>query len=663
LWRCTALSAWSQREGGTIDVISSNGSSIDPGDRRAASDPSAPRQRWPVRAILLGGLPLLALLVLYVLDFHFDVRNRDGYSWMDPEQYGHFAVAVATGAKAFNTFELPSIFPLLLVPLLTITGDSVPATLWGQIPFVLALVIGTGLLRRRVGVTTPTFVVAGIVLMSPLYLGLSRSLYAELALSAVVTLQMLLWWVSDHFRRRGITVAFGAMFALGVMTKMTYPLFFIGPFVVEAAWMVRRREKRGLARLVGAFAVPAVIVVMVQYLVFPTGTEYYTSLGNTRIPIMRLIGPVDVLSWESATFYFTHLVKTVFVYLSPSLLLIPPVFFARRNAPSYTAFMLLAWFLVPMLVLILQPVKEPRHVAPCVLPGVLLVFRGLQMLRGYPLRQAITAVLFVGAVGQHALVATHRFEAPYFLDRPLERKQIIELVVNRDPRMRTYFVGGKFELRRWLYNKNFAIAGFRPNEALGLIWAFQPAVTFDLDLFDDPPIRWNDTGYDRFEDLFILASFSEYNRRCKWYHGYSTLTRDQVLSYADLLIVRTVPGRPVPDYAQRFVKLGEIPIEQGTILILGAPTPSAESFRALYATSFLERNAGRLGTEELNTVFFELLAGVVLDDRSTPIEAYQARFPAGFRPGLERRNIYWFGAYSHLLAEPNRRFLEIAGAG
>ena len=65
----------------------------------------------------------------FLLDFHLDVRSRDLFSWMDPYQYYDFALAALQGREPLDGFEIPSIFPFFVMPLLAVE-PSIPAALW-----------------------------------------------------------------------------------------------------------------------------------------------------------------------------------------------------------------------------------------------------------------------------------------------------------------------------------------------------------------------------------------------------------------------------------------------------------------------------------------------------------------------------------------------------
>lgn len=580
-----------------------------------------------------------ALASFYAGDFLGDVRGRDAFCWMDPYQYFHFARDLLTGARRFNEFELPSLFPFFVVPLLRIR-DSIAAALCVNLIFLVPFLLAIWGLSRRLAPGQPPWAVAAGVLASPLLLGLSRSLYVEFALSALVAMQFCLWWESDGFTRRAETTLFAVLFALGCMTKMTYPLFLIGPAAVELLHGIRHDRPRA-ARLAAALALPLAAVVMVQFLVFRSSFVYYRRFGYTALPVMRLIGPLGRFTRDSMSFYFTHLGKTMLPFLWPWLLLpASALCWDRAFRTSRDTHLLLAWLLTPLALLILPEVKEPRHVAPCVPPALLLIYAGLSRM---PHRRA-ARVLGSAAMGlalyQYWSVASHRLNAPYFVDRPSAVGALVDGMIQRDPRGRELQdEQGRLDTRRWAYTKNFALTGFDPNMALLLAWHLNPGVAYDLDALESPELRRSDEAYRSFEDLFLVNAFNLYNRRCLWPCLYETLDRETVVAHADYILAR---GGSPEAWAQRFPHhrvAFAVRSPRDTIYVLAAAAPSEHSYRELYARAYLQ--TGRATAEEEAAVFEDLCMNAALRGDWARLASLRQEWAGRLPPGVERKPIYY----------------------
>ena len=327
------------------------------------------------RLWLIGAFSIFS--ALWILDFYLDVRTRDAFTWMDPFQYFTYAYDYVYENRGFNTFDLPSIFPLFIALPLTLSA-TVAGALSVNLVFLILLLIGVYTLCVQYHIRPYSPLVALAVLSSPLLMGLSRSLYIEFSLSAMVAIQYAVWIETRSFTQKSWTIFFAFFLAAGFMMKMTYPIYLAGPLAVEILRAALHKKWKCLTTMVAVFALPIIMVLGIEYAIFPRSFGYYLSLGNTRIPIMRLIGPTGYFSMDAFGYYFTHVWKTMLYLLAP-LLLASIGLARRRNAePGRGSIWLLwVWFVTPLILLAFQEVKEPRHAAPCVVPGVLLLFCSL----------------------------------------------------------------------------------------------------------------------------------------------------------------------------------------------------------------------------------------------------------------------------------------------
>lgn len=591
----------------------------------------------------IGWLILALFLVSWGLDLHRDVRDRDGFSWMDPTQYYDYAAALRRGELPEGGFPVASAFPFLVAPFLLVK-NSPAAALHVGILAALLLAAAVVLLARSLELrTTPAFPVV-TVLAAPLLLGLSRELYVEFTLTAAVALAFAVWFRTDRFRKAPLALLFGLLFAAGLLLKMTFAIFFLGPALYEALSALRAREGRRFALLLAATLVPAGVVALGIRLVAPDSFRYYVSFGNTRIPIMSLLGPPDRFSLDSLLYYAVQTGRTgLWVLAAP---LIVPLALRRRLGGRETGALrdrfIVLWlgWLVPCLVLTLQVVKEPRHMAPALVPALLLLVAGIERVRGRRPRQLLAAAVVVIALGQYLAVTRNLVGAPYRMTGPLDARRIELAMVAADPERERHrrSGGGGIDIYRWRFTKSVAVAGFGPNESLGLTWYFAPAVVYDLDL-----PRWEgggDQAYARFEDLFYFPAINAYNRRAGWPRSYETLGRDVVRDRADYVLVR---GESPEESARPFPRHQEIGrFRGGTVALLARRSPSPESFRERYAREFLRRVAPTDPVER-NTIYFSLFMMERLRGRIPDREKLLAGFPEGFEPGWKRRNIFWLG--------------------
>lgn len=598
---------------------------------------------------------VLALVAAFAVDFYFDVRGRDFFSWMDPYQYYEFALGVVQGRERFDGFEIPSIFPFFVMPILAWT-PSIPSALWINFVAMLVLLVGLRQIGRELGVRTPTAVVGLLVLSSPILVGLARTMYVEFTLTALASIVFWLWLRFLRLGSWAAGVEFGLALALAYLTKTTFPLFMVAPIGAAVAARAVERRDREAAALAGAGLLPIVLAVLLHMTVFSQSAGYYSNLVATERPFMVLMGPRLPLSLASIVYYPGEVARSLLFLLTP-LLFAPLVAAWRSGRPAWADLAspragLWLWFLAPLVLLTFHPLKEPRHAAVCVVPAVLLIVTGIEALPRRPARRALLAVAVALALLQLAAVTRGAVEKPYFVDRALRQDEILGRMLDSDPSRLYSRTPVALRTLHWKYNQNVAVAGFPPNEALALTWHGFPGVVFDLDGFDESRPLEDGIAYQSFEDLFFLAGVNAYNRRCGWMWYQETLSRETVVEHADFLILNDVAASVARERFPGFELLDPVEREGGRILVLRSARTTVP-YRALYARAFLERNDA-LPEPERRAVAEELLLTAVLAGDGARARAVLEEFPVLSPASPPARNIYWIGGYPALLRLASR---------
>jgi hypothetical protein len=591
-------------------------------------------------------LLLLAFLSLYAAEFVLKISRQDAFTWMDPYQYYSFARDFALGIRAFNQFELPSIFPFFLVPFLK-ASPTITSALCANMFFLAMLLLAGYFLCDHFNIGKWYYVTVLSFLCSPLIIGLSHSLYAELALSALVAWQFVLWFKSGNFRNPWLTTLFVLVFCVGIMTKSTFPVFFIGPCILEAVLLLGKKDLLGLVRLSGIFLGPVAAVVLVQKLVFPNSFEYYLTGFYTQVPIMPLIGPSKVSWAASIGYYFAHTWKTMLFLLTPFLVL-PLLPHHRKNKDLY----LWMWFLVSLAVLTLPQVKEPRHVAPAVFPALMLMVLGISRIQNSISRMTLMALAVFLSLSQYLLVTRHLRSTPYFLDRPSYQSDILKSMESVDFKKDVYTdSNGNFDIYRWKFTKNFAITGYDPPMALALTWNLGPGVTYDIDFMKESSAKLSRFGFENFEDLYFLESFNIYNRQCLWNSNYITLDYQTVLDNADYLIAGEASPKDLKGLYPKFRLVQQWETDKGAVSLLQAIAPSKVSYRTLYARRYLA--VGKLNPETYSALYLDLVMNASLRQDSAQIVALQKELKPRLDHMSKPKNIYWVQDRTTLIAQMN----------
>lgn len=612
--------------------------------------------------LALAGLALVA--AAFAVDLVLDVRHRDLFSWMDPYEYYEFARGVLAGRERFDGFEIPSIFPFFVMPLLA-WRPTIPAALGVNLLALPLLLFGLHRLCREAGVRTFSPLVAVLVLCSPLLLGLSRTLYVEFALTAIATAAFVAWLRLLRAPGPRAGVGFGLLLGLGFLTKTTFPVFLAAPVGgAVVAGLAARRDRDALVFAASAL-VPLVLAALLHASVFAPSLGYYGNLLRTRLPFMYLMGPPEVFSLSSAGYYVAEVGRSFLWLLAPGMLL-PLVAVWRGKLRDGPRLALWLWLLGPLVLLAFYPLKEPRHVAPCVVPAVVLLALGIEALPKRALRLGALGAAVAIALAQYAAVTLHLVEAPYFMDRPLRYVEIREAMLRASDPAAYAETPAELRAMHWRYDQNVAVSGFAPNEALALVWQGFPGVVFDLDTFDDPGRFFGREAFARFEDLYFLAAINPYNRRCGWRWYHPTLSRERVVENADFVLVyegeegRGEEGEGGPTgLDERFPQhalVATIERPPGRIHVLRsrrATTP----YRTLYARRFLEAG-GDLPEAERRVVARELLMVAALEGDGPEVRALLHELPELRAPG-EVRNVYWIAGYAALERLADRRIAAL----
>jgi hypothetical protein len=358
--------------------------------------------------------------------------------------------------------------------------------------------------------------------------------------------------------------------------------------------------------------------------------------------------------------------------LLPIFVLLPRRRAQQPQTANLSHTLLWSWLVVPLIALAFFPVKEPRHLLPCLVPAVLLIFTALSQVPRPALRRTLTAALMLISITQYLLLTHHRLAAPYFIDHPLGFEAIaatlLPPITPLEPLASSYgsLSPRASELQHWEYSTNFALAGFDPSEAFCLAWQFTPAVVYDLDALPAPGRPSSSIAYRRFEDLFSYTHFTLYNNRLFWPRPYVTLNAQDILANADYILLKNYTPQAAAARFPTHQRLTTVQTPAARILILKSRRPTTP-YRELYARQFLGRLPPSRPRDqiELDTICYDLVRTRYFAHRSCDPAEILPLFPAGYVCGRSNRHIYWVGTLvwnsKPKIDEAYKRFLRTAG--
>lgn len=250
-----------------------------------------------------------------------------------------------------------------------------------------------------------------LVAATPILIGLFHNVLQEFALTTLATVSLLLLLRSDLFQHRWTTWAMAFTMGLGTLTKVTFPAFVIGPFLIVLVralinWTGRnpegeRRDWRPAAFNLGVAALVLLVVAGVWYgpQLSPT-LEYIRS--TTSGPLSEGAGPKDPITFHNITSFTTGVINFNLSWVILGLGLIALAVNAgkirtlftrpRRAEPLWNLAFLLAWVVIPYLSVALAHNQDVRLMSPA-FPGVAILVAGaVAAIERRQLRLALTGI-------------------------------------------------------------------------------------------------------------------------------------------------------------------------------------------------------------------------------------------------------------------------------
>lgn len=299
----------------------------------------------------------------------------------------------------------PPLLAALIFPVYALVGVTPDAA--QVINYIAIIALGLALYGIGCRLVGPA---AGLVAVyvagtMPLLFGLSRQSYPEFPLAAATTLCIYLLVRSDDFRRRGSGIVLGIGIGVGLLLKMSFPVFVAAPLIVACTRRLRDPAGRDLSgRLVAdllAVAVPAGLVAAPWYLPnTATGLSYGVSAAYGHIASLENFGPV----WSPLTLagfldLFVAWGASYFYGLLFLALFLLPASESESSARPIVA----AWVIGSLVVFATALNKDIRYLTP-MLPGIALLLgdRVVRVWRPWSVRWR-SAFLLVPLISMYAV--------------------------------------------------------------------------------------------------------------------------------------------------------------------------------------------------------------------------------------------------------------------
>ncbi len=307
------------------------------------------------------------------------------------------------GMGQVRTLTYPPLFYLVSIVTHHLLGVGKQASIAANIPFWIALLLGTFGLTRRIADSPAAALLACLLVGAyPLTSSMSRMVMLDFALAGMVALAMWLLVESEAFARRSMTIAFGVVCGLGMLTRSSFVIFLAGPVVVELIRAVRRSrridtEKPRYKWLV-SFGIAMSLGLLIASYWYSQNLSMKIANGVFRVSNEAANHPdISFFSLKGLLFYPYALTDmAISPWLTIALLAALPGLVAHKRPHRWV---MAAWIVVPYLFFSNLDWKLARYLIPLLPALAALTASGLFAWRSQAVRivaGSLTALLALG---------------------------------------------------------------------------------------------------------------------------------------------------------------------------------------------------------------------------------------------------------------------------
>jgi hypothetical protein len=261
----------------------------------------------------------------------------------------------------------PPLIPALTTPFYLVLGPSFAAALWfNTVALVLFYSYAFKLIKRLMG-EMPAAVAVVIMALFPMTYGLARVYMLEFGLAAIVVIWLYYFYQSDVLAEKRYLPWLGLLLGAGLLTKVTFPMYVIGPVSWEIFRKLWRSAKVDLKVISSRFLL---VGALGGLLALPwywknsdaawTGTHIISGDLNKLDAIKTALSGSQILQF--LTEFLTEGISAYFFVLG--LVLVAILTLRRRRIERRGMGFLLAWWLPVFLIVALGRYKIARYAFP-----------------------------------------------------------------------------------------------------------------------------------------------------------------------------------------------------------------------------------------------------------------------------------------------------------
>ena len=333
------------------------------------------------------------------------------------------------------------LFTITILPFLLLFGDAARSGMLVNIVLAPILYLAAGQIAWLVFRNGAARLLAIVfVATMPLLVGLQHEILQDFLLVTLTTVSALLLLLGEGFTRRRFCVGLGLAMGLGTLTKVTFPLFMLGPLGVVFAEVAYARlssrrdgprtpDLRGAAVNLGIAAVVYAAVIAPWYVTNLQPTLDYIN-STTSGPLSEGAGPEHPLTFHAIASFTSGMLNEHISWMLALVFLVALAFnlsaLHRLIRPEVRIEPLLrlafvgSWALIPYLIVATAHNQDVRLMAPA-MPAMAIIVAGA--VAAVPRREARVAIAGLATVALVYQTAVHvvRIDLPLLPDEPSVR--------------------------------------------------------------------------------------------------------------------------------------------------------------------------------------------------------------------------------------------------
>jgi len=273
--------------------------------------------------------------------------------------------------------NLAPLFPATSVPFFMVFGPGIETAYFTNFLYICILLMAAYFIAEHLGGGTAGRLSAFLVATFPAVIAFSRDFLFEFPLAALTASSYLFFLKSDSFQKRGMSILFGIVAGLSLLTKTMGVVFFVLPFLYALYFLIRPGGKKGIRSNIALAFLAALLITAVFYIPnFKAIFGYLFHYGVGEGASHYNLGLSDKLTVSYWTIYLRLIAERgisfsyAILFLASCILFI----FAKGKKISKDYIFIWLWFVFGYLLLSIPENKGgERYALPILTPiGVLM---------------------------------------------------------------------------------------------------------------------------------------------------------------------------------------------------------------------------------------------------------------------------------------------------